>query len=495
MALDSGLFPPDLWRIVWREKVLQWLKERIQLTDFGLDGCLEILNKNILVREAALAAFWGAYLANKLPPTLSDQDIARIKKLLDYGLPNTSQSKGEIEELAFAKLHLAGLLAVSLIRPDCPTIESPSAIDSLEKAQEAYKLAHSPGIIDEIIDAPSSWGKKYFDQDLLTFSLVLVGGITRAELSFVHTEKGNYEEAFWDVTNAAWDICATTVASESGDLPDFRPYLPHSGDYFNIQEVADIFEEVKRHEKRVKNWEYVKISCEAIQHLGYCGLYDCLLDGIRDANGDEFGAAEYWGRAITFAEGQMRLQSSPTATFTRDVMERAFVEETLKRDFFLETWEEMTQEAKEILIDAEIAWIHDRLGSMVRDIRPLLELVLLATLPFLKDTFEKKDSHLILTRMRDKLVSNAVVRSLIDALHIAPQYKMWAKDELPRFLHKTIEARNYFEKERYLPGKKSEKSAQMLEKAVSIHSELLGIGCEGVLPRLIKIKQASSQSK
>jgi len=51
-----------------------------------------------------------------------------------------------------------------------------------------------------------------------------------------------------------------------------------------------------------------------------------------------------------------------------------------------------------------------------------------------------------------------------------------------------IDARNYFEKEQYFPGRKSNKNVEMVERAVSIRSKLLGIGCEGVLLRLVKIK-------
>jgi len=35
----------------------------------------------------------------------------------------------------------------------------------------------------------------------------------------------------------------------------------------------------------------------------------------------------------------------------------------------------------------------------------------------------------------------------------------------------------------------------MTQTAISIHNELLGIGCEGVLPRLLEIKQAAGPKK
>jgi hypothetical protein len=88
-----------------------------------------------------------------------------------------------------------------------------------------------------------------------------------------------------------------------------------------------------------------------------------------------------------------------------------------------------------------------------------------------------------------------VVRASIDGLKIDSGEKEWIKDELPRFLQKVVETRNYFEKDRHLPGRKSDKNLEMTAKAVSIHGELLGIGCKGVLPLLMRIKKAISSKR
>jgi len=97
--------------------------------------------------------------------------------------------------------------------------------------------------------------------------------------------------------------------------------------------------------------------------------------------------------------------------------------------------------------------------------------------------------------MRDELLNNRVVRASIDGLQIDNRDKAWAKDELPKLLQKVIDTRNYFEKEQHLAGKKSGKNLEMTEKAISVHRELLGIGCVGMLPRLMKIKRAISPKK
>jgi hypothetical protein len=488
MALANDSPSSYLYRIQWKAIVFQWLEERMQYNDFNLDNCLTILEDSPVNRAAALASFWGVYLADELPPVITDLQQDRIEKLLYNGSPKDLLPE-DIKNIAYVKLHLAGLLIICLIRPDWPIIENPSAVTALEKALEAYLLAVEPGATDSIIDDPSAWGTKYFDDDLFTFSLVMVGGIACVELSFWRTEQRNYEEAFWDITNGAWNICAARIESKLDGLPSFKPYLPHSGNQFNIQEAADIFEEVKKHSRDIKNWEYIQMGCEAIQHLGYYELYD-FLDSIKDANGDIFGAVEYWGRGSTFAEDQLRLVASPVPIVTRDMIERIDIRERLKRDFLQTYWEEIDSNTQEILLDAEMEWVHNRPGNMACDIRPMLERVLLSVFPFLKSTLTQRDNHMVLTRIRDYLQTKPVVQALIDGLPIDSRDKAWAKDDLPKFLQKVLDTRNYFEKEQHLLDRKSRKYLEMMETAISIHRELLGIGCEGMLPRLMRIKRS-----
>jgi len=489
MALANDFPSSYLYRIHWKAIVFQWLEERIQYNDLSLDNCLTILEENPVNREVALASFWGVYLANELPPVISDLQQDRIEKILYNGSPNGSLPE-DIKNIAYVKLHLAGLLIICLIRPDWPIVENPSAVTALEKALEAYRLAETPGAIDTIIDDPSAWGTKYFDDDLFTFSLVMVGGIALVELSLWRTEQRNYEEAFWDITNGAWNICAATVESKVDGLPDFKPYLPHSGSQFNIQEVADIFEEVRKHPRDIRNWEYMLMGCVAIQHLGYHDLYDNLEDIIGDDRSEIIGAVEYWGRGATFAEERMRLDASPVPIVTRDMIERNDIRERLKRDFLQSYWDEIDSSAQEILVDAEMQWVHNRPDNMVCEFRPMLELVLPSVFPFLKSTVAQRDSRMILTRIRDDLQTNAVVQALIDGLHTDSHDKAWVKDDLPKFLHKVIATRNHFEKEQHLLDKKARKNLEMMEKAISIHRELLGIGCEGILLRLMRIKRS-----
>jgi hypothetical protein len=218
-------------------------------------------------------------------------------------------------------------------------------------------------------------------------------------------------------------------------------------------------------------------------------LYD-WLDTVKDANGDEFGAAEYWLAAMSFCESQMRMVSPDHYVLTRDVIERAETKERLKRDFLPgDLWNGLDSEAQKTLVDAELHWIHERSDYMMRDIRPLLEIVLPSVFIFLQPTIKQKgDPRLVLTHIRDALRENRVVRASIDSLRVDLTEKTWIKDKLHVFLHKVIDTRNYFEKEEHQPGGDRDKPKYWNE-AATIHNELLGIGCNGVLPRLMKIKQ------
>lgn len=490
----------NLWRILWRERGFQWLREERKYHDIGPDSCIRILRDNPAKREAAFALFWGTYLGTEQPSALIDQHIEEVKHLFEDGHSGAARVE-DISNIAFVKLHLAGVLAVCLIRPDYPTYENPSLVTTLEKAIEAYKLSEPP---EMDLDDPKAWGKELADKDLFGFSTILLSGIIRIELASICVSKMRYEDALSHISEGAWDICATTIEQTTEYSAEtkrvdfhnngFLPYLPHLGHEFDIQEAADIFEEIKRHPKDIGDWGNVKLYCDVLKYLGYCELYDGLLDGITDSSGEEFVAGEYWGKAITFAEERMQIISSPFHILTKETQERAETEDRLKRDFLSENWRELPTESFQILVDAEIAWIHGRLNDMMKEIRPFLEIVLPFVFVFLQPTTpERGDPRLPLTIMRNDIRGNRIIQASIRGMKIQEHDKQWVIHYLPTFLSEVIDLRNYFEKERH-QQKLPEKERKMRDKAISVRRTLLGIGCEGVLPRLMRIKKISDSS-
>lgn len=489
MTSDSESMPSDLARSLWRASGFLWLQVNKQFSDFDIDSCLDRIEADPAGRDSALAAFWGTYFASHTPPTLNNQQVKRISKLLEPGSQQGAKAE-DVKNLAFVRLHLAGSLAVCLIRPDWPMVEYPSVTWILEKIREASALAEPPEID---VGDPRASGRRLLEEDLFGFSIRLISGICLVELSLRRADEGKYEEALYLISLGAWDICATTT--EAGPTwgiegtPGLQPDLPHSGTGFNIQEAVNIFEGLKEHSKDVKDWENVRLCCDVLRYLQTEDLYD-WLDTVKDAHGEEFGAAEYWVGAMSFCESQMRMISPDHYVLTRDVIERAETKERLKRDFLPDyLWDAMGSEAQKALVDAELHWIHGRSDDMVRDIRPLLELVLPSVFFFLQPVVgQKRDPRLILTRIRDALRDNQIVRASVDSLRIDLNEKAWVKDKLHIFLHKVIDTRNYFEKEQHQPGRDRDKQKYLNEAAV-IRNELLGIGCSGVLPRLMRIKQ------
>ncbi|MGA8849394.1 MAG: hypothetical protein WB564_06190 [Dehalococcoidia bacterium] len=490
----------NLWRILWRERGFQWLREEKKYHDIGPDSCIRILRDNPAKREAAFALFWGTYLGTEQPPTLADQHIEEVKHLFENGHPGAVGVE-DMPNIAFVKLHLAGALAVCLIRPDYPTYENTSLVAILERAIEAYYLSQPPELD---LDDPKAWGKELADKDLFGFSTILLSGIIRIELASIRVSQMRYEDALSHISEGAWDICATTIeqateySAETGHVDfhnnGFLPYLPHLGHEFDIQEAADIFEEIKKHPKDINDWGSVKLYCDVLKYLGYIELYDGLLDDITDSSGEEFVAGEYWGKAITFAEQRMQIISSPFHILTKEKQERAETEDRLKRDFLSENWRELPGESLQKLVDAEIAWIHGRLGDMMKEFRPFLEMVLPSIFIFLRPTTrERGDPRLPLTVMRDGIKGKQIIQASIRGLKIQEHDKQWVIGYLPTFLNEVIGLRNYFEKER-LQQKSPETEEKMRDKAISVRRTLLGIGCEGVLPQLLEIKKICNSS-
>lgn len=507
MVNDNNSLPLDLWRILWRERAFQWFRENRQYNDFNLDSCLNILKGNATKREAAFSAFWSVYLANDIPPTLGDTQLEQIKQLLEAH-PLQNYQVEDLKDLAFVKLHLAGILTTCLIHPDYPVCENPGLITTLEKVLEACSSDLSPdvsetfwsGIQESRKDYRDKFSEELFNRDPLQFSVMLVRGIIGVELSFIRNDQRRYEDAFTLITNYARDIYAITIEEKFSfsetmryhrEYPGFTPYLPHSGCQFDIQEVANIFENIKINPREIRNWNYIIGYCDALKFLGYCGLYDIHNELVEDSNGEEFRGEEYWGRASIFAEERMRLVDSPYPVVTRDMMKQVETEDRLKRDFFPETWEELPEDARKIFVDAEIEWMHDKPDKMVQEIRPILEIALPSVFPFLQlGPKEKGDQRLDLTRMKDAILSNPVVRAAINGVKISNEDKQWAMKDLPEYLIKIIRTRNYFQKDIHKETS-SENKREMREKAISLCRELVGIGCRGILPRLMEIKKAT----
>lgn len=482
-------------RSFWLGKVSRWLTERRHCTETSIDDFVERLEREPDCLEASLAIFWYAYLSNRRF-RLGKSKLKRLRKMTE-ATSSDMDSIREREQLNLARLYLSGAELIARVRGPESLWEDPVAKNAVQKSctfssQTAYSFPENLYTLDATV---------VFEGDLFRFTYMLVLGISNYEAALMYNFEEEREEAF--------NCCEQAMVLAFLHIRDgehlFKPYLPHSGPFethsgsyhkekgFNTVEAARIFQGIERYPAKIKDWGRIRQICEAIENLSHedSGCNDFENEWISDSEGNNMTAPAYWGRAATFAKEHERIVASPYPIVTKDSIECVETKERLRRDFLADAWEELTPKAQELLADAEVEWIHSRIGNMLKRVRQLLEVTLLFVCPYLKPTIDQSDSHLILTRMKNMLLSNQVVRGWIEGLRISVPDKVWIKDELPKFLQKVIRTRNYFEKEEYLPGKEPCKSLEMTKDAVSVHSELLGIRCDkGVLPRLLEIKAA-----
>jgi hypothetical protein len=122
------------WKSWYRHKALGSLMAKKEYFFESIDKSLNDLNDPDRQEAAAVALFWSVYLADGEPMRLAGDKVREIDEWLDQEMSKVS--KEEERRLAFVKLHLAGTLAISLIRPGVKLAEVPLAVKALERAVE-----------------------------------------------------------------------------------------------------------------------------------------------------------------------------------------------------------------------------------------------------------------------------------------------------------------------------------------------------------------------
>ncbi len=331
----------------WREKAYKWLEQNSNYHDFDLNACLEELEKNQLNRAAALAAFWNVYLNTEDSFILNEVQLDKVRRLmqpLTGGL--SKESKEGIQAKAFVTLHLAGIALISKLSPESPPLSE------IPSVTEVIKIGRTADSLDAPVDIDISrtWGKECFNRDLFGFSQVLVSGIISVEASRWLSDQGKYEEAFSLMANNCGSLYLTTIEEENIWLendrplsiaPEFTPYLPHSGEAFNLREVVGMFEEIKRHPGKVIDWESVAQACGLLQYFGAGeGFYDpwMVVDSSTTC------AVEFWASAESFAETQRRIADSPFPVADPEMAKHMEIKARLRSDFFPDTWDEFSED-------------------------------------------------------------------------------------------------------------------------------------------------------
>jgi hypothetical protein len=494
--------PPELpgraeWKAWYRRKVFGWLMAKKGYLFESIDKSLSDLDDPDRQQAAATALFWNVYLADGEPRNL---DAEQVRQIGDFVRRREGKAAKEQEQLlAFVKLHLAGTLAVSLIRPDVRLAETPMAVRALEQAVEAFNRVDM-GKVDTSGDY---WGPRQLDSDAFVLSCVLVGSIAALELGLWQEEQGKCAEAFVMVHTATTLLRLCDFWSYEKDSRLSRPrafeYLPHSWDELDFRDAVRIFNALRGDPDQVKynEWDNIRKACK---YFGYLYEYEWDTDLVTDSNGDKSQPLVYWTRAAAFAENEMSNRALLRA-LREDEAERG--KERLRHDFLYDVWGDLAPEVRHHLINAETRWSAkgtSKYKEMMDEYRLALEELLADLFPHLAEKARRpmqrkegtKQPSLRLTKMQERLQSDLEIRKSITDASTRPSDSDFVLKDLPDFLGRVARLRNAFghENDREVPMGPDEKN-RLIEDANQVRRELLGIRHpEPILYRLVQTKRA-----
>lgn len=479
----------------WRDRIFKVLKAAYGYENCSLEKCLDELKSHPLNRAAAVAAFWNVYLKDEKYRKLSDEQLNRINELLKFTGSNLSDEseKGLREAKALVVEHLAGTVLVSELA-SIPINESPSSIKAINIGIVACPLTE----LFEVEDG-NYWTNEHFNTEFFHYSDALVSGVIFSEAALLRYYERKYEEALHLTCNGLFNLRIATkqdsyvvmravnkmMALEKGtpeketpeDLRGLTPYLPHSGEWFDEQEAANIFEAIKVHHHDIKEWDEVAAHCESI--LRYDFDETLLNFYIKDNEGNEILGADYWNRAAAFAQCQLSPDAYLTLMAEKDKQE---AETRLRKDFFEDSWVKLDKKTRDYLIEAEGHWEKNEFKDMLDDYRQAMECELSAMFPLLKSAFQK-DDYLALKQMAFEMTNNDMIRQTITKRLRRQQEQNFILKDIPSFAVKLGDTRNDF------VHPKREGPNPDINKAKSLRKQLLGIDQKGVMPYLAWLKQ------
>jgi hypothetical protein len=478
----------------WLQTIQKYEMQNFEFYNFDLESCLQILEKDPSNYFAALNAFWSVYLCSDETSMPNDTQLARIEHVVQhFYVPSdvTSEKITEIiEKKAQLVLHMVGILLVSRLGPNLPSVEeSPKLARILEMGYEAighvyFDFEYSP-----------EWGKRFLKDTLLgdfTYSLLI--GIISTEYGFYLLNRRKHEEAFETIVGTSCFLFGCSIKSEwrineiDGKLgmksPEFAPYIPHSRAELEIQDIVDLFFELKSNYKTVKNWNSIAETCNQINSFGtnYL-LYDphTIVTSHEDGS-QELWAVEFWASTEAFARSNI---SSNELFKLQDQLDEKLALERLQTDFFEIYWDKLSNESKQYLVQAETGWRKKRYRDMLESFRIALETELPILFPLLQKAYDQS-RVLDLTDMVQSLKNNNMIRSQIDK-NLGKSDSSYVLTTLPIYLSQLIEIRRRF----VHPDPRFPININDIEIAKDTRRRLLGIRChenEAVLYRLLQIK-------
>lgn len=348
-------------------------------------------------------------------------------------------------------------------------------------------------------------------ENKLGFSLGAAACVIWAEYAAFRAWDEAYEEAFLGMDNLVGGLALFGLFRQGLDIPHLgAPFGFGEGQTISdgVLELMSVWEKLHAapYREEVRNWDEIARTCEELAAcFSIAGVADVEVEADLSLNA-------YWWRAQAHARDQM----SPSQLHALLKMERAelnmeraqLYRQRLRSDFFDDSWDHLENSTRECLISAEMACYSSphmggRVFAALNELRLAFEYELREmfikpieeeTESILRDRERRKrlglhsrdagsinlrDVATLLERAHPKSLDLLPLHRLIEKAGLNAKDKRFVRQELPRFLKRLWEARNKAEHE----GRCDAGIMRALRR------EALGIGCEGMLPRLARLKQ------
>ena len=123
----------------------------------------------------------------------------------------------------------------------------------------------------------------------------------------------------------------------------------------------------------------------------------------------------------------------------------------------------------------------------MENISHIIELEVKATMPLLSPLADFPDRHKKLVKLKEAIEQYPITRSYIDSFKVRGEDKSFLMETLPDYIGKVILCMNYFQKDE--SQRNADKYDNMVDAAINLRKYLLGIGREGILPKLVNVKR------
>jgi hypothetical protein len=375
--------------------------------------------------------------------------------------------------------------------------------DVRDMLEEAWRALHRFGIEHMSAD----------DQEEFSRSLCGLVSVVLVELFRVRHIDGNYEEALHLFAQALSYASDTLLAAFGEEAIEFwrlkyEEYIPIIN--VNAQEAVDVFENLRTSAK-TRNWRQIAADCRMINLswgdcLGSSQEFRNPEEVVIDREGQEWQWSSFWEQAWGWVKAKME----PSELLEEmKLAEDEHAEQRLKTYFFHGLWHYLPDRARQSLVEADRV-LNSAIGrreAIPNELRLATEATLLPMLwhPFtewIDNQPHRSLKDLRFIDMQKKLAQKQREPSLANLI------EMWKTDAFDQFLGKAFpkeEERSFIanlsqplielNRERRKAERPPSKPASQIVNVVPVFRKFIGIGCEGILPRLAQIQQKIAEAQ